>query len=155
MNRSFRGALLFVVVLLLISVGAVLGFFMFQNAQWVVIHIPTVTLDWDSPFSVVEYETPLAMALAVAVALGCVVTTLVFLPARLGRALERRRERRFITNLEGELTDLRNLPLTGPAPLEDMDDSPVERDRDHRKSSAEEDEALLIAALQSRAGRKP
>ena len=155
MNRSFRGALLFVVVLLLISVGAVLGFFMFHNAQWVVVHIPVVTFQWDSPFSVVEYETPLAMALAVGVGLGCVVTTVVFLPARLRRALERRRERRFISNLEGELTDLRNLPLTGPAPLEDMDDSPVDRDRDDTRTSAEEDEALLIAALQSRAGRKP
>ena len=155
MNRSFRGALLFVVVLLLISVGAVLGFFMFKNAQWVVIHVPTVTFQLESPFSVVEYETPLAAALAAALALGCVITTLVFLPARLGRALERRRERRFISNLEGELTDLRNLPLTGPAPLEDMDDSPVDRDHDDLKSSAEEDEELLIAALQSRAGRKP
>ncbi len=154
MNRTFRGALLSVVVLLLISVGVVLGFFMFKNAQWVVIHIPTVTMDWDAPFSVIEYETPLAMAFAAAFALGCVVTALIFLPARLRRALERRRERRFITNLEEELTDLRNLPLTGPAPLEDMDDSPVDRDEDDR-TSAEEDEALLIAALQTRAGRKP
>ena len=48
MNRTFRGALLSVVVLLLISVGVVLGFFMFKNAQWVVIHIPTVTMDWPS-----------------------------------------------------------------------------------------------------------
>lgn len=155
MNRSFRGLLLFIAVLVLISVGAVLGFFMFHNAQWVVVHVPTLTLQWEDPFSVVEYETPLAMALAVAFAVGFVVTGLMYLPARLRRALERRRERRFISNLEGELTDLRNLPLTGPAPLEDMDDSPVDRDREEKMTSAEEDEALLIAALQSRAGRKP
>ncbi len=154
MNRTFRGLLLLVAVSMLISVGAVLGFFMFHNAQWVVVHVPTLTLKWDDPFSVVEYETPLAMALAAAFAIGGVVTAFLFLPARLRRAVERRRERRFISNLEGELTDLRNLPLTGPAPLEDMDDAPVDRDEE-KLTSAEEDEALLIAALQSRAGRKP
>ena len=149
--------LLLVVVLLLISVGAVLGLFMFKNAQWVVIHIPTVNLDWSDPLPVLEYETPLAMAMAMAFALGCVVATLVFLPSRLRRALERRRERRFITNLEGELSDLRNLPLTGPAPLEDMDDEPVRRGTE-RISSAEEDEALLLSALagpRARGSRKP
>jgi hypothetical protein len=140
--------LLSVLILLLIVLGATLGYFLMQNGSWIVVRFPTVQMDWESPFPVVEYETPLAVVMAVALGVGFVLAALLFMPSWLKRAWERRREHRFITSLEGELTDLRNLPVTDPAPLEDLPDEGEGRRRPSKKVVVDEDAALLAAALQ-------
>ena len=134
--------------LVLVSLGAVMGFFLFKNGQWVVLHLPVVELDMSQPFNVVEYETPLAAVMALSFVVGCVAMMLVFAPSRLRRAVERRRERRFIDELQGELSDLRNLPLSGPAPLEDLKDEKDTKARRNKGKPELDDEAVLMAALQ-------
>jgi hypothetical protein len=141
MSRLIKG-------LALLMVGGIMALFLMLNAQWVVVRVPRLSLDWSRPLSSVEYETPLAVGLALAFALGAL---LVLMPTWLRRAVERQRERRFIGDLQGELTDLRNLPLTHPAPLEDVPEPHPEADAQPQEAADaddDEDERLLMAALQ-------
>jgi uncharacterized membrane protein YciS (DUF1049 family) len=157
MSRSLRGILIFLVVLLLVILGGTVGYFMVQNAQWVVVRFPTVQTDWSDPVPLVEYETPLPVVMAFAFGVGFLLAILIFAPSWLKRAVERRRERRFITNLEGELTDLRNMPVTHPAPLEDIDETPVRsggRTEEQEGQGDDEDAALLSAALRGVEGEE-
>lgn len=149
MSRTLKALLVFLVVLLLVALGGVVGYFLVKNSHWVVIRFPVLALSWDDPFPVEEYDTPLPLVMAVSFAAGLVLGLMVFVPSWLRRAVERRRERRFIRGLEGELSDLRNLPVTDPAPLEDIADEPDGEGGGRRERAREqdEDEALLAAAL--------
>ena len=145
MRRLLKGSLWFLVVVLLVCLGGVLTLFMLRNAQWVVIRVPLLGTSWSAPMAVAEYETPLAAVMVVTCAIGAFLAMLAQLPFTLRRAVERRRERRFMDDLEGELSDLRNLPVTSPAPLEDdgidlLEEEEGEEDR--------EDEQLFMASLQ-------
>jgi UPF0716 family protein affecting phage T7 exclusion len=146
MSRSLKVGLWMVLILLLLLVGATLGYFLVQNASWVVVRFPTVQVDRENPFPVVEYESPLAWVMAAAMLAGFVLGVLLFLPSWLRRVWERHRERRFITSLEGELTELRNLPVERPAPLEDLPDEKAPA-RMSEEEELDEDAALLAAAL--------
>ena len=146
MGRLLKGSLLLLAVLLLVTLGGVLTLFMARNAQWVVIRVPLLNMSWSKPLSVMEYETPLALVMVACCVVGVLITVLAFLPASLRRAVERRRERRFIGDLEEELGDLRNLPVTSPAPLEDEDLDP-EADEEWAAQDRR-DEDSLMAALQ-------
>ena len=146
MSRTLKLVVWTVVIVLLLVSGGTLGYFLVQNASWVVIRFPTVQLDRESPLSTVEYESPLAWVMVAAMLVGLAVGVLIFLPSWLRRVWERHRERRFISSLEGELTDLRNLPVVSPAPLEDL---PEERDaaRGEDDGGVVEDAQLLATAL--------
>jgi hypothetical protein len=148
-SRSLRSVALFVVVLLLLAAGGVLTYFLIINGQWVVVRFPAVRGRLDDPFGMVELETPLGVVMALAFVVGFALALLLMvLPGWLRRGVERRRERRFIRGLEGELTDLRNLPLSQPAPLEDLPEERLAEPSALPESPEEEERALLVAALQ-------
>lgn len=148
MSKTLRGLLFALVILLLVIMGGTIGYFMVQNAQWVVLRFPAVQADWSDPLPMMEFETPLPVVMAVSFGLGLVLAVLIFSPSWLRRAWERRQERRFINSLEGELTDLRNMPVTDPAPLEDIDEIPLHLRQPDEGDAEDEEEALLAAALQ-------
>ena len=148
MSRPLRTVAIFTSVVILLALGGVCGFFLFKNAQWVIVRFPGVAVNLDDPFPMLEFEAPLALIIAVAFICGFILAMLLLvLPGWLRRGVERRREHRFIHNLEGELDDLRNLPIREPAPLEDV----AEEAHAHAPSEAEaaeaEENALLAAAL--------
>lgn len=150
MSRGLKVVLVSVLILLLIALGATLGYFLMQNGNWVVVRFPTAQLDIEEPFPTVEYESPLAVVMAGAMAAGFLLAVVLFLPSWARRLWERRRDRRFIDNLEGEITDLRNLPVEHPTPLEDLDepgDGPRAPRGPLKKRSDDDDDALLAAAL--------
>lgn len=149
MSRGLKAILISVVILILVSLGATLGYFLLQNGSWVVVRFPTAQADLEQPLSLVEYETPLAVVMAVSMGVGFLLAVVLFFPSWIRRVWERSRERRFITGLEDELTDLRNLPVNSPAPLEDLPDPTGEEERGARnkKVMVDEDTALLAAAL--------
>ncbi len=147
MKRGLKSLLLFCAILLLLAVGATLGLFLVQNSQWVVIRFPTVQMSWEKPFPIAEYETPLATIIIVAFASGFLLSFVLLLPSWLRRAMERFREKRFISHLEGELDDLRNLPVNVPAPLEDIEESQQKGKKRNSALDGEEDE-LLASAFQ-------
>ena len=120
MARLLRTAAVLLTAAMLLAAGAALAVFLTYNAQWVVVRVPVLTGDWSRPFASNEYESPLAAVMLASAAAGAAVATLLLLPSWLRRAVERRRERRFIGELEGELADLRTLPVERPAPLEDL-----------------------------------
>lgn len=145
MRRLLKGSLWLLVVLLLICLGGVLTLFMLRNAQWVVIRVPLLGSSWSKPLSVAEYETPLAAIMVAACAVGALLAMVAQLPFTLRRAVERRRERRFMSDLEGELSDLRSLPVTNPAPLED-DEAELLLEAEDKQGR--DDEQLFMASLQ-------
>lgn len=149
MSRTLRSVLIFLGVILLLALGGVASVFLVQNSRWVTIRFPGLSFSWDAPFPMVEFETPLAVIIAAAFALGFVTALLLLvIPGWIGRGVERQRERRFIRGLEGELTDLRNLPVTSPAPLEDVPEEPMSSPA-AVEAPEDEERALLAAALQA------
>jgi hypothetical protein len=158
MSQKLKGLILAVLILLLVIVSGTLGYFMVLNSQWVVVRYPMIPDNLSDPVTLLEYESPLALVMAAAFGAGLLLGLLLFAPSWLKRAWERRQERRFITNLEGELTDLRNLPVNEPAPLEDLDEEPLHRRRERereraRELEAEDEEAALLAAALSEEGK--
>ncbi len=152
MQRLLKGSLLLLAIILLIALGGVLTFFLLRNAQWVVIRVPMLEPSWSDPLAVAEYETPLALVMVGACAVGALLALLALVPATLRRAVERRRERRFLGDLEQELSELRNLPVTSPAPLED-EALDLER-QEGWDASDRADEDALMEALQDSAGKE-
>jgi uncharacterized membrane protein YciS (DUF1049 family) len=150
MSQKLKGLILTVLILLLVVLSGTLGYFMVLNAQWVVVRYPMIPTSLNDPVPLLEYEAPLAAVMACAFGVGFLLSMLFFAPSWLKRAWERRQERRFINNLEGELSDLRNMPVTDPAPLEDIDEEPRGRQREREVSEEDEEAALLAAALQDR-----
>jgi hypothetical protein len=153
MSRALRTAAIFLGVTLLIALGALVGYFLFKNAQWVIIRFPTVAARWEDPFPLDEFEAPLSLIVALSFIAGFAAALLLLvLPGWVRRGVERRREQRFIRGLEGELDDLRNLPVTEPAPLEDVAETPIEG-APPAETPEEEDRALLAAALEEPGAR--
>jgi hypothetical protein len=149
MSRPLRTVAIFTSVVILLALGGVSGFFLFKNAQWVIVRFPGLAARLDDPFPMLEFEAPLALIIAVAFICGFVLAMLLLvLPGWLRRGVERRREHRFIRGLEGELDDLRNLPIRDPAPLEDVpDEGPRARPPSEAEAAEAEESALLAAAL--------
>jgi hypothetical protein len=145
--RKILLALAVIVVALFVSAVAA---FMYVNDHWVLVRFPTVGGGLEHPFQIEEYDASLPLVMGAAAAAGFGLALLLFLPSWLRRAVERHRERRFISTLEDELIDLRNLPVDHPTPLEDIEDErrPRRRGQGRGRGSSDEDEALLAAALQ-------
>ncbi len=145
MRRLLKGTLWFIVITLLVCLGSVLTLFMLRNAQWVVIRVPLLGTSLSEPLAVAEYETPLAAVMMAACLVGGVLATMAQLPFALRRAVERRRERRFMTDLEEELSDLRSLPVDSPAPMEDPE---LFGDNDGEGDGGSDEAALFMESLQ-------
>jgi hypothetical protein len=117
--RSLRVIATATMVVSMIGLGVVAGLFLVANAGWVPVTIPPwlTPLFGDRPH---EIWLPALIAgwLASAVLLGALVLSTMF-------AIWRRRQYESLVNrLERELAELRNLPFTEPAPLEDLPEVP-------------------------------
>lgn len=156
MRRGLRIVVFGVAFLLVAAALGVVAAFVFENGAWALVKVPVVGTSLGEPLGWIEYEAHQGGMLVGAFFAGAVsVVLLLLIPLSLRRGYERRRRERFIGALEGELSDLRNLPLTQPAPYEDIDEeqaSPGAGDRGgsrkRRSLIDDDDEALLIAALQ-------
>ncbi len=119
MVRWVRLALLGTTVLAILAVGVSAGLFLVANAGWVEVSVPP----WmHSVFGeeLVEIWLPALLA-------GWLLSTLLTTALLIGSmyAVWRRRQyEALVSQLERELTNLRNLPLDSPAPLEDLPESP-------------------------------
>lgn len=119
MIRSLRLIATATMILSMIGLGVIAGLFLVANGGWVPVTIPPwlTALFGDRPH---EVWLPALIAgwLAAAVLLGALVLSTMF-------ALWRRRQyESLVHRLEHELAELRNLPFTEPAPLEDLPEVP-------------------------------
>lgn len=119
MVRWVRLALVGALILAILGLGVVAGLFLVANDGWVEIAVPPRL---DGLLGAEPFEIWLPAMLG-----GWI------LPALLAGALlvwsmyyvwRRRQYESLINDLEGELADLRNLPFTDPAPLEDLAELP-------------------------------
>jgi hypothetical protein len=121
--RWLRAAAVVAVVLAILAVGSVIGLLAVANSGYVAIQ----PHDWLRPVlqpllgpQVVEVQVPVLLAgwlVAVLAVSALVVGTMRF-------AWRRRQHESLIARLERELVRLRNLPITSPAPLEDLPEHP-------------------------------
>jgi hypothetical protein len=159
MRRGLRIFVFSVAFLLVAAALAVVAAFVAHNGAWALIKVPVVGASVGEPLAWVEFEGHQGGMLVGSFFAGAVsVVLLLLIPLSLRRGYERRRRDRFIGALEGELSDLRNLPLTQPAPYEDIDEERAEgagqgasgprSGARRRQLIDDDDEALLIAALQ-------
>jgi len=121
--RWLRAAAVIAVVLAILAVGSVIGLLAVANSGYV----PVQPHDWLRPVldpllgaRVVEVQVPVLLAgwLVAIFALGALVVGTVRF------AWRRRQHESLIARLERELVRLRNLPITAPAPLEDLPEHP-------------------------------
>ena len=119
MIRWLRLAATAAVILSMIGLGVIAGLFLVANAGWIPVRIPPwlTGLFGDRPHDV-WLPALIAGWLAAAVLLGALVLWSMFYVWR------RRQYESLIGRLERELANLRNLPFTEPAPLEDLPEVP-------------------------------
>lgn len=123
MMRWVRVAGAVAVLLVLLAAGAVAGLLLVANRGYVTIEVHA----WLQPLAErvlgpreVEVQLP-------ALLVGWLVAILAAALLAMGAALHlwrRRQHERLIARLERELVELRNLPFTAPAPLEDLPEHP-------------------------------
>jgi hypothetical protein len=107
------------VILSMIGLGVMAGLFLVANSSWVPVQIPP-WLEGMFPKNAYEVRLPALIAgwLATALLLAAIVLWSMFYVWR------RRQYESLIGRLEKELANLRNLPFTEPAPLEDLPETP-------------------------------
>jgi hypothetical protein len=123
MIRWLRAAAVIAVVLAILGVGSVIGLLAVANSGYVAVQ----PHPWLRPVldpllgaRVLEVQVPVLLAgwlVAILSASALVVGTMRF-------AWRRRQHESLIARLERELVRLRNLPITSPAPLEDLPERP-------------------------------
>jgi hypothetical protein len=117
--RWLRLVSLALVTSAVLAVGIGVGLFVVENAAWVRVEVPPLLagLFGEEPF---EVWLPALMG-------SWLVASLAALALVAGSAYyvwRRRQYEALIRRIEGELTELRNLPFTNPAPLEDLPERP-------------------------------
>ncbi len=119
MIRWLRLASIAVVTLALIAAGVCVGLFVVENSDWVSVEVPPLLTGMlgDTPL---EIWLPALLSSWLVTALSAVA----LVGGSLYYVWRRRQYESLIGRLEGELTELRNLPFTRPAPLEDLPESP-------------------------------
>ena len=119
MVRWVRLALVGTVILLILGLGVVAGLFLIANDSWVDVEVPRwlQSLFGDKP---AEIWLPALIGgwILSGLLAGALLVWSMFYVWR------RRQYEALIDRLEGELADLRNLPFTAPAPLEDLPEAP-------------------------------
>jgi hypothetical protein len=117
--RSLRLIATATIIVSMIGLGVIAGLFLVVNGGWVPVTVPP----W---FTGILSERPheiwlpalIAGWLATAVLLAALVLSTMFY------AWRRRQYESLVHRLERELAELRNLPFTEPAPLEDLPELP-------------------------------
>ena len=119
MVRWLRFAAVGALVVSLLVMGVVIGLFLVANSGWVPVTVPPwlITL-LGNPELELWIPALIAGWLVSAVALSLLLIWSMFYVWR------RRQYAALISKLERELTELRNLPFTAPAPLEDLPELP-------------------------------
>jgi hypothetical protein len=141
MVRWMRVAAAAALVVSLVVVGVGIGLFLVANSGWIAVSVP--------PWLTGVFGNPsleLWLPALIAGWLISVVTLAVLVGWSMFYVWRRRQYESLIGRLEKELTELRNLPFTAPAPLEDLPEEPsVETaallafaDRDSRRAKAAE-----------------
>jgi hypothetical protein len=122
MGRALRIGLWVAFAGMLVLVGVEVGVFMRMNDGW-------VTLRWPLPQATaslvahVDYESPVwVLALGWVIAGVLVAAVVLWFPVYLTR---RRHVTGELKRLTRENAELRNLPITAPAPLEDLPEAPA------------------------------
>lgn len=119
MIRWLRLAAAATVIATLIALGIGAGLFLVANAGWVPVRVPP----W---LAGVLGDRPHEVWLPALFAgwLGSAALAVALLLGSLAYVWRRRQYEALIVRLERELTRLRNLPFTEPAPLEDIEEAP-------------------------------
>lgn len=123
MIRWLRTAVAVAAVLVVLALGSVIGLLTVANSSYVAVK----PHPWLAPVlepmigaQVVEIQLPVLLAgwvVAVLAVAGLIAGTVL-------QAWRRRQHESLITRLEHELVRLRNLPISAPAPLEDLPEHP-------------------------------
>lgn len=146
--KGLRYVAIAIVALVFVLTIAIIAAFTMANGEWVVVRLPMLGKGISEPLSWLEIESHLGGLIIGAFLAGCFFFSVIILvPLAFRRSFDRRRQKRQIENLEGELSDLRNLPFEQPAPYEDIEDEGLEKEPTE-SSADDEDEALLIAAIE-------
>ncbi len=122
MLRALRFVATATMILSLIGLGVIAGLFLVANSGWIPVNIPPwlTGLFGNKPHDV-WFPALIAGWLASAILLAALVLWSLFYVWR------RRQYEALIGRLERELANLRNLPFTEPAPLEDLPETPSTR----------------------------
>ncbi len=140
MVRWVRLAAAGALVVSLVALGVGIGLFLVANNAWIPVDVP--------PWLTGVFGKP-ELELWVPALLGgwlvSVFTVTALLAGSMFYVFRRRQYESLIRKLEGELTELRNLPFTNPAPLEDLPEEPspesallmAQTENRSRKSDAE------------------
>jgi hypothetical protein len=119
MVRWIRIYALGILALAMVAIGIAIGLFIVANGTWVAVDVPPrLTGVLGDP----KYELSVPGLMAGwLVAVAAVVVVVIWSMYYVWR---RRQYESLIRRLENELADLRNLPFTAPAPLEDLPETP-------------------------------
>ncbi|MEO7730245.1 MAG: hypothetical protein ABIY55_04685 [Kofleriaceae bacterium] len=119
MLRSLRLIATATIVLSMIGLGVVAGLFLVSNSGWIPVEIPPwLTGLFGDRLYEIRLPALIAGWMGAAVLLASLVLWAMFYIWR------RRQYESLIGRLERELANLRNLPFTNPAPLEDLPEVP-------------------------------
>jgi hypothetical protein len=119
MVRWMRVAAAAALVVSLVVVGVGIGLFLVANNGWIAVTVPPwLTGIFGNP------SLELWLPALIAGWLLSVLATAALLGWSMYYVWRRRQYESLIERLERELTDLRNLPFTAPAPLEDLPEEP-------------------------------
>ncbi len=119
MVRWMRVAAAGALVVSLVIMGVGIGLFLVANSGWVAVGVP--------PWLTGLFGNPsleLWLPALIAGWLISVITIAVLLGWSMYYVWRRRQYESLIARLERELSELRNLPFTAPAPLEDLPEEP-------------------------------
>ena len=119
MIRWVRLAAAGALVVSLLALGVGIGLFLVANNAWIPIDVPPwLTGVFGKP------ELELWIPALISGWLVAVITVAALLVGSMFYVWRRRQYESLIGRLERELTELRNLPFTAPAPLEDLPEEP-------------------------------
>jgi hypothetical protein len=117
--RWLRLAAMATAIATMIALGVVAGLFLVANSGWVPVRVPPWLV-----FVLGDRPHEIWLPALIAGWLASVILLVALLLGSVSYVWRRRQAEALITRLERELTKLRNLPFTEPAPLEDLPETP-------------------------------
>lgn len=147
MIRWLRIAAKATFTLAFVALGVIVGLFLVANAGWVAVDVPP----WLAGF-VAEPRLQVWLPALIAGWLVAVLGIAALLVLAMYYVWRRRQYEVLVTQLERELTRLRNLPFVEPAPLEDLPELP---DAGAARVLAAIDRAIEHDAIATGPGQEP